>query len=59
VTECRACHNQGTYEGLPTDCRSCHFRDAARVTAPDHSLPLYFRCDQCHNTYTFSGALIR
>lgn len=57
VTECRACHNQGVYQGLPIDCRSCHFRDAEGVPAPDHKSPRYFQCERCHSTFSFPGAL--
>ncbi|HET9235795.1 MAG TPA: hypothetical protein VFO10_01010 [Oligoflexus sp.] len=59
VTECRACHNQGVYQGLPTDCRGCHAGDAARVIAPSHAQPNYFQCEQCHTVYQFPGAVIR
>ncbi len=58
VTECKACHNQGVYQGLPTDCRSCHYKDAAAVTAPVHG-PRFFQCDRCHSTYSFPGAVIK
>lgn len=51
--DCKACHNGGTYNGLSSDCVSCHYSDSANVTAPDHSSPRYQSCGQCHNQYIF------
>ncbi|MBC7532387.1 MAG: hypothetical protein H7318_12480 [Oligoflexus sp.] len=57
VTECRACHNQGVYQGLPNDCRSCHFKDAEAVVMPDHKTVRYFQCERCHSTFSFPGVV--
>lgn len=53
---CEACHAQGVYEGLPTDCIGCHFNAAARVSFPNHRSGGFEQCAQCHNQFNFSGA---
>ncbi len=58
VTECRACHNQGVYKGLPTQCQDCHFRDAATVASPNHGSARFSNCEVCHNVYSFQKATI-
>lgn len=56
LTDCKSCHGQGNFEALPSDCKGCHAQDAAAVTAPDHSGERYQPCEQCHNTFSFSGS---
>ena len=56
ITDCRSCHGQGTYLGLPTGCETCHQADAAPVTTPDHSSLRFQDCSQCHNQFNFKGA---
>lgn len=57
LVDCRSCHGQGVYQGLPQDCVSCHFQDAARVEQPLHSSARFQQCENCHNTFIFSGAV--
>ncbi|SMF36384.1 cytochrome c3 family protein [Pseudobacteriovorax antillogorgiicola] len=57
LTDCRSCHNQGNYVALPTDCAGCHQSQADLVTSPNHSSSRYQSCEQCHNTFSFSGAV--
>lgn len=56
LTDCRACHNQGVYQGQPLDCQSCHFKDALLVIDPDHANPRFQDCKLCHNPFSFKGA---
>ena len=55
LTDCKSCHGQGVFEGLPADCSGCHAADAAGVTSPSHSTARYEPCELCHNTFTFSS----
>ncbi|MGE0172513.1 MAG: cytochrome c3 family protein [Oligoflexales bacterium] len=56
LLECNSCHNSGLYEGTPTECLACHFKDAQGVGThfqnnahnPDRVL-----CEQCHNQFSF------
>lgn len=56
LADCRACHNQGVYQGLPTDCSGCHASQALQVTAPSHAPARYGNCENCHNNFSFKGA---
>lgn len=53
--DCHACHAVVVTDAirLATDCYSCHRRDDTHDGAFGH------RCDRCHTTKSFSGALIR
>ncbi|MFW7378681.1 MAG: hypothetical protein ACOH5I_07740 [Oligoflexus sp.] len=53
LTDCRSCHQQGVYQGLPSDCVGCHLQDALQVVTPNHNSPRYQSCDQCHNQFIF------
>jgi hypothetical protein len=45
---CARCHSSGIYQGLSTDCFSCHQPDYAAAANPPHNgFPT--RCDGCHN----------
>ena len=55
TAECNACHRNGQYQGTPTDCASCHAKDARAVTFPNHSLPGFEECSECHNQFSFRG----
>ena len=56
LASCSECHGQGVYQGLDTQCVSCHIGDAHKVTFPNHSLPGFEQCDTCHNQFSFQGA---
>ncbi len=54
-TTCTQCHSSGIYDGLPTDCWSCHQNDYEGVQ--DHvanSFP--HDCAVCHSTAGWEGA---
>lgn len=51
---CESCHAHGIYEGLDTNCQSCHFGDAQKI--PSHQQPGFEDCDACHNAFSFEGA---
>jgi hypothetical protein len=58
--DCEACHKgaaTGQYQGLSTQCYSCHAQVYARATNPNHAL-LGFptTCDQCHSVDTWLNA---
>lgn len=51
--DCMACHSGGVYQGLPSDCNSCHSADYD--TAPDHAAFGFSRdCTQCHTIARWS-----
>jgi hypothetical protein len=48
---CEACHQNGTYQGTPQDCYSCH-------RAKDkHNGQFGVNCAACHTTSTWQGAV--
>jgi len=49
---CAGCHGVGTYQGTPTECETCHTRDAAAVTDPVHTGELT-PCERCHTVNGF------
>lgn len=53
MTDCKSCHRQGVYQGLPTDCIACHIKDAQKVPRPNHGNPNFQDCKRCHNQFTF------
>lgn len=57
VTDCRSCHNNGNYQALPSSCEGCHFSDASTASL-DHSSDRFQACEECHNTFNFSGATL-
>jgi hypothetical protein len=53
---CDSCHVGGVYQGKSPECASCH-RDAAdQVVMPNHKLPGFEQCADCHNEFMFRGA---
>lgn len=56
--ECLECHRSGTYQGLSSECTTCHLNDALAVTTQPHSgFANLNSCTDCHkNQFTFKGA---
>jgi hypothetical protein len=55
--QCQACHQNGQYVGLPTDCNSCHASAYNSVTDPNHVTAGFPRdCTACHTTTSWIGA---
>jgi hypothetical protein len=56
--ECAACHGSGgNFEGLSTDCYSCHESNFNATTDPNHVLGQFNHdCTQCHNINSWSPA---
>lgn len=47
--DCRACHTDGTFSAIPTDCFSCHQTDFEATTNPDHQASNFSTdCTACH-----------
>jgi hypothetical protein len=57
VQECAKCHGNGRYTGRPSDCVDCHATDRASVKTRDHTPPAFESCGNCHNQFSFEGAL--
>lgn len=54
---CTECHTNGTYQGLQNDCNSCHNKDYAATTNPNHTQAGYTTdCKTCHNTTNWTEA---
>lgn len=54
---CSECHQNGVFQGTPTECIACHQGDYDGVTDPNHrALGFPTDCLQCHTTVTWSGA---
>jgi hypothetical protein len=54
---CEACHVNGQYTGLPSECVSCHENEYNATTDPNHmaaGFPL--QCENCHNTISWEDA---
>lgn len=57
--DCDSCHKSaavGQFQGLSTQCYSCHARDFQKTTGPSHvtaSFPT--SCEQCHNLDNWFG----
>jgi hypothetical protein len=46
---CQRCHVSGGYQGLSTDCASCHLQDYNRTSNPNHVAGGFpTRCQSCH-----------
>lgn len=55
--QCTDCHSSGVYEGLPSDCISCH--DAEYQAAPSHAdLNFSQDCTQCHSVTAWTPAAV-
>jgi hypothetical protein len=53
--ECQSCHSNNVYQGLSSDCVSCHLSNALTATAPVHSpIGSFTNCVQCHHGNSFS-----
>ncbi len=49
TTDCILCHKNGQFQGLPTDCFSCHVTDFNNVQSPNHQLGQFSHdCTTCH-----------
>ena len=56
--ECRSCHSSGVYNGLNTQCASCHQPDYNGTTNPDHTAAGFpVTCQTCHTTTQWAGAV--
>jgi hypothetical protein len=54
---CNDCHTPATWQGLSTQCVSCHQDDYAGTTDPPHqSAGFATTCEQCHSTLGWSPA---
>jgi hypothetical protein len=50
-TQCQACHVNGNYQLVYTDCYQCHATQFQQVTNPNHVTQLFsHNCTQCHST---------
>jgi hypothetical protein len=57
VQECLSCHGGGVYDGLSTQCASCHQSDYDGTTNPNHTAAGFpLQCQTCHNTTIWQGA---
>jgi hypothetical protein len=55
---CTNCHISGIFAGTPTDCYSCHSKEYASTTDPNHAAAGFPKdCTQCHTTSSWSGAV--
>ena len=52
AADCASCHKNGAlsaYKTMPTDCYSCHARDFAATTNPNHAAAKFpTNCAECH-----------
>ena len=56
-TVCNLCHVNGQYQGLPTDCYSCHQANYENVTDPNHVTGQFdHNCLTCHSTTAWNPA---
>ncbi len=54
---CTDCHQNGVYEGTPTNCVSCHLSDYNNTNNPNHSSAGFpTSCQTCHDTNGWDGA---
>ena len=60
LASCDRCHpaiGRGEVGGEPKACEGCHGADLAGANAPDHqTLGWTFRCDRCHQPFTWQEA---
>jgi hypothetical protein len=58
--DCDSCHKGaavGQFQGLPTQCYSCHAKDFRATTGPSHvSTGFPTTCEQCHGMDSWFGA---
>ena len=48
---CNACHTNGNYSAISTDCYTCHKTDYTNTANPSHSVLAFSTvCTQCHTT---------
>ena len=51
ISDCKTCHINNQYEGLSTDCVSCHQEDFDQSMEPNHSIAAFTTdCASCHTT---------
>ena len=56
-TSCEQCHVNNVYQGLSSDCLSCHSNDYDNTENPDHSdIGISQDCTLCHTPFQWSGA---
>jgi hypothetical protein len=57
---CEECHKNGVnvqFQGLPTDCISCHAKDYQQATNPNHiQMGFSTTCQACHSMDSWLGA---
>jgi len=51
--QCSSCHKNGTYTATPSECINCHMQDKQSATFPNHALPGFNNCSECHNQFSF------
>ena len=60
AVDCEACHKgaaTGQFQGLSTQCYSCHATDYKGTTSPNHvTAGFSVSCEQCHGTNTWANA---
>jgi hypothetical protein len=60
AVDCESCHKgaaTGQFQGLSTQCYSCHAQDYKTTTNPNHVTAGFSTgCDQCHGTNTWLNA---
>jgi hypothetical protein len=57
TVNCSSCHAGGRYDGLPTECVSCHRPDFDATNDPPHKAGGFPQtCTQCHSTVSWAGA---
>jgi hypothetical protein len=48
---CVSCHSTGIFDGLASDCASCHADDYSNTSDPNHALAAFgTSCNECHST---------
>ena len=54
---CDACHTDGGYGGVSSDCYSCHAQEYNEASDPNHVVDNFpTNCELCHGTSTWDGA---
>ena len=54
---CNLCHASGVYDGLSTQCASCHLPNYQKTTNPNHVTAAFPQdCTLCHTTTQWAGA---
>jgi len=53
---CAACHKNGVYTGLSSDCYFCHSEEYEKTADPNHQAARFSTdCIQCHDTNTWTS----